>query len=188
MNTQPDDKLLADAARLAKDIAPERDLWPGIEARIEAGQATPERRRSWTPYFAQAAAVLLLVAGSSFITYTVMDTDPVVIERPVAGGLVLEEASFGGQLELSNGYKLARSNLQSQMEQELQKLSPESRAEVEQNLVVIRDAIAQINAALEQEPGNALLQDLLLKTYREELAVMRKVGGLTQDVMLRNDI
>ena len=38
------------------------------------------------------------------------------------------------------------------------------------------------------EPSNALLQELLLKTYREELAVMRKVGGLTQDVMLRNDI
>jgi len=32
------------------------------------------------------------------------------------------------------------------------------------------------------------LQELLQKTYREELNVMRRVGGLTRNVMLRNDI
>ncbi len=183
MTTETDDRLMANAARLRQAIPPERDLWPGIEAAI--GQ--PARRR-WTPYFAQAAAVLLLVAGSSFVTYTVMDKETVVVERPVDGGLVLEQASFGGQYELSNGYKLARTDVETQMQHELEKLSPEARAGVEQNLAVIRDAIAEINAALEQEPGNALLQALLMKTYREELAVMRKVGGLTQDVMSRNDI
>lgn len=183
MTTKTDDELMAKAAGLAKAIAPERDLWPGIEAAIGKRE-----RRSWTPYFAQAAAVLLLVGGSSFVTYTVMDKEPVIIERPVESGLVLEQASFGGQYELSSGYKLARTNLQAQMERELEKLSPAARAGVEQNLAVIRHAIAEINTALEQEPGNALLQELLLKTYREELAVMRKVGGLTQDVMSRNDI
>jgi hypothetical protein len=193
MTTQTDDELMAKAAGLAKAIAPQRDLWPGIEAAIGksvTGDTTTGRagRHSWTPWFAQAAAVLLLVGGSSFVTYTLMDRQPVVIERPVAGGLVLEQASFGGQYELSTGYKLARTNLQTQMQRELEKLSPEARAGVEQNLAVIRNAIAEINAALEQEPGNALLQEQLLKTYREELAVMRKVGGLTQDVMSRNDI
>jgi hypothetical protein len=183
MNPGYDDKLMADAAKLATGIAPERDLWPGIEAAI-----APPARRSRTPYFAQAAAVLVLVAGSSLLTYLVVDKEPMVIERPVPAGLVLEDASFGGQYELSSGYKLARTNLQVQMQSELAKLSPEARAEVEQNLGVIRDAIAEINTALAEEPGNALLQELLLKTYREELAVMRKVGGLTQDVMSRNDI
>lgn len=183
MTTETDDKLMARAAGLAKEMAPERDLWPGIEAAI----GLPARRRR-TPYVAQAAAVLLLVAGSSFVTYTFMGKETVVVERPVDDGLVLEQASFGGQYELSNGYKLARTNLEAQMQRELDKLSPEARAGVEQNLTVIRDAINEINAALEQEPGNALLQDLLMKTYREELAVMRKVGGLTQDVMSRNDI
>ncbi len=182
MTTQTDDELMARGARLAQEIAPERDLWPEIEAAI----SRPARR--WTPYFAQAAAVLLLIAGSSFVTYTFMGKETVVVERPVDGGLVLEEASFGGQYELADGYKLARTKLETQMQHEVEKLSPETRAGVEQNLAVIRDAIAEINAALEQEPGNALLQDLLMKTYREELAVMRKVGGLTQDVMSRNDI
>ncbi len=171
MNQEFDDKLMADAAKLAREIAPERDLWPGIEAAI----STPRRVRQ--PYLAQAAAVLLLVAGSSFVTYSLMDKEPIIIERPVSAGLQTEMASYGGQFELSGEYMNARKDLQMQMDRELAKLSPHSRADVEQNLAVIRDAIVQINAALEREPGNALLQDLLLKTYREELDVMRKVGG-----------
>ena len=74
------------------------------------------------------------------------------------------------------------------MNLELDRLSPDIRAEVEENLAVIRDAITEINSALEEEPDNFLLQELLLKTYREELTVMRNVGGLTQNVMSRNDI
>jgi len=182
MTTESDDKLLIDAAKLARGIAPERDLWPDIEAAIS------KPRRSRTPYFAQAAAVLLLVAGSSFVTYTVMDTDPVIVERPVNTKLGVEKASYGGQFGLSSEYQAARSTVRAEMDKELARLSPEARAGVEQNLAVIREAIAQINAALEREPGNELLHELLLKTYREELDVMRKVGGLTQDVMLRNDI
>ena len=182
MTTQFDDKLMADAAKLARAIAPEQDLWPGIEAAI----ARP--RRSRKPYFAQAAAVLLLVGGSSFVTYTVMDSDPVIVERPVDSNLEVEQAAYADPFELSSGYHRARTSLQAHMDQELARLAPDARAGVEQNLAIIREAIAQINAALEREPGNALLQELLLKTYREELEVMRKVGGLAQDVMLRNDI
>lgn len=189
MSRNFEDKLMADAARLAREIAPGRDLWPGIEAAISAPArpgAPPDRRR--TPWYAQAAAAVLLVAGSSLVTYVLVDRDEIPMPQPAPEGLVLESASFGGQYELSNGYKLARTNLQAHMQQELAKLSPEARAEVEENLAVIRGAINEINAALEEEPGNVLLQDLLLRTYREELAVMRKVGGLTQNVMLRNDI
>ncbi|HEX5787829.1 MAG TPA: hypothetical protein VFY03_06595 [Woeseiaceae bacterium] len=192
MSTDFDDKVMADAARLARDIAPERDLWPGIEAALtrpaDAARHAGDPRPGRAPWYAQAAAAVLLVAGSSLMTYVVVDREPVTVQQPAPAGLVLESASFGGQYELSGGYKLARTNVQAQMEHELRKLSPEARAEVEDNLAVIRGAIDEINAALAQEPNNVLLQDLLFKAYREELAVMRKVGGLTQDIMLRNDI
>ena len=42
--------------------------------------------------------------------------------------------------------------------------------------------------ALEKEPENMLLQERLLNTYREELALLRRVSSLTRNVMLRNDI
>lgn len=184
MSNEHDDKLMADATKLAKDIAPRRDLWPDIEAAISN---TQQQRR--VPWLAQAAAVVLLVAGSSLVTYWMMR--PEVNVSPVAlpaGGYTLESASFGGGYEMSDDYKFARERLRTNLDSELARLSPEVRHDVEQNLQVIRNAIAEINAALENEPDNVLLQELLLDTYREELAVMKKVGGLTQNVMSRNDI
>lgn len=186
MNSRTDneDQLMRDASRLPREIAPERDLWPEIEAAIDV---VTERPR-WPKYLAQAAAVLLLVSGSSFLTYQFTRTGQPVVEVPVVGDYSVRTAAFGANFELGSGYRLAHSSLQARMDRELAKLSPEARAGVEANIEVIREAIAEINTALEQEPGNVLLQELLMRTYREELAVMRKVGGLTQDVMLRNDI
>ena len=186
MTNDTQDKLSRDAAKLAKSITPERDLWPDIEAAIDTLDARGSRR--FTPYLAQAAAIVLLVGASSGITYLAMKPGTDVSPVATNGGLTVEPASWGGGYEMSNAYTLAREDLKAQLEVELERLSPEARAEVEHNLELIRHAIAEINTALEQEPDNVFLQDLLLDSYREELAVMRKVNGLTQSVMARNDI
>ena len=186
MNDILDDNLMAAAAGLPTEIAPERDLWPDIEAAITA--PVPQRR-SWTPYLAQAAAIVLLVGASSSITY--MMTKSRVDVSPQAGApLALDPqfVSFGNNYELGQGFRDARNNLAAELDLELDRLSPDARAGVEENLEVIRSAITEINSALEEEPNNVLLQELLLKTYRDELNVMRNVGGLTQNVMSRNDI
>lgn len=183
MNTEREDRITATAANLQKDIEPGRDLWPDIEAAISA---PPKRSRQ--PFFAQAAAVLLLVGGSSAVTWFVMQQGPDVSPVATNPGLVLESTTWGGAHEMNADYTLARDGVRERLDAELRRLSPESRADVEQNLKVIRDAIAEINTALEAEPDNALLQDLLLRTYREEIAVMQRVGGLTRNVMSRNDI
>ena len=186
MNDKTDNKLMEMASQLATEIKPERDLWPEIEAAIQPEK--PERA-SWTPYFAQAAAVVLLVGGTAAVTWNVAknDVDYIVPPSGIQTTMDAEFTSFGNY-ELGQGFRDARTNLEADLDLELDKLSPEARAEVEENLAVIRAAIAEINEALEQEPGNVLLQEMLLKSYREELLVMRKVGGLTQDVMSRNDI
>ena len=184
MNIDTNDKLMVAAAQLSTEITPERDLWPDIEAAI----ATPQRRSGWTPYFAQAAAIVLLVGASSTITYMMTKSGSAV--SPVIATMELDSefTSFGGNYELGQGFRDARNNLSAQLDIELDRLSPEARAGVEENLAVIRNAIIYINSELEMEPDNILLQELLLKTYRDELTVMRKVGGLTQSVMSRNDI
>lgn len=180
---EADNKLMAEAAQLTTEIAPERDLWPGIEAAI----AEPQRQ-SRTLYFAQAAAVILLVAGSSGITYMMTKEDPGVSPVVTTAELDPEFNAFGANYELGQGFQDARHNLTARLDVELDRLSPDARAGVEENLAVIREAITEINSALDVEPDNALLQELLLKAYREELGVMQKVGGLTQNVLSRNDI
>jgi len=182
MTDTNDDKLISAARQLRTEISPERDLWPDIAAAIE----TPARSR-WTPMLAQAAAVVLLVAASSSVTYLVMkgQSQPVT---EIAPELLFEQTSFGGRYHLGPGFQDARSGLVAELEAELGKLSPEARAEIETNLDIVRRAIYDINQALEKEPNNVMLQERLLSTYHEELTLLRRVGGLTRNVMMRNDI
>ena len=185
MNERRDDKLTAAARQLATGIRPQRDLWPDIERAITESEP---RRSRWTPIFAQAAAVVLLVGASSGLTYlAVKDDKPVVITQQ-APEYSFQRAAFGSSHTLGNDYLETRADVLARFEQQVERLSPAEREDVEQSLAVIRGAIDDINAALQQDPDNALLQDLLIKTYREELNVMRKVGGVTQSVMSRRDI
>ena len=185
MNAQHDDKLTTAARQLATEISPERDLWPEIESAI----ANPVRERSrWTPMLAQAAAVVLLIGASSGLTYLAVKDEQIVTVPVYSPEYVFERAAFGASHNLGSDYQDARADLASRLDQQLVRLSPEEREDVERTLVVIREAIADINAALGQDPDNAYLQELLQRTYREELNVMRRVGGLTRSVMLRNDI
>ena len=185
MNAENDDKLIVAARQLAQEITPERDLWPEIEAAI----TIPVRERSrWTPMFAQAAAVVLLVGASSGLTYLAVKDEPAVSVPVYTPELVFERAAFGTSHNLGSDYQDARADLASRLDRQLARLSAEEREDVEKTLLVIREAIADINSALSQDPDNAYLQELLQKTYHEELNVMRRVGGLTRNVMLRNDI
>ena len=177
-----DDELIAAASALSTEISPDRDLWPAIEQAI----AAPKRSR-WTPMLAQAAAVVLLVGASSGITYFTMQEEPVVIER-FGAELQFEQTAFGAEQTLGSVYRSAQGDYQTELNKELDRLSPEVRADIEENLGLIKDAIAQINLALEENPDNVLLQDLLVKSYREQHTLLRRVGALAQHVMVRKDI
>lgn len=173
---------MSSARRLSTDVRPDHDLWPGIAAAIEK----PASRR-WTLMLAQAAAVVLLIGTSSAVTYVTMkdrQSMPVIASPE----LLFEQASFGGRYHLGPGYQDARNGLVADLDIELQRLSPESRATVETNLKLIHDAIFEINKALQEEPDNTLLQQRLLRAYRDELALLRRVSRLTRNVMMRNDI
>ena len=182
MNDEREDRLIIEARKLTTSIEPERDLWPGIAEAIES----PERR-DWTPMFAQAAAMVLLVVASSGITWYAVKDDTVVAPEYRAE-LIFEQASFGSGYTLGPGFQEARGMLMADLNAQLEQLAPEERADIENSLAVMHSVIGQINAELEKDPENVYLQEILLKTYREELALMRQVGGLAKNVMLRNDI
>lgn len=189
---EANDKLTMAARGLATEIAPERDLWPGI---AEAITRTPQKaqRSRWTPLLAQAAAVVLLVGASSLVTWSLVKSDATNMTsrsgvEVLPSNLVFEQAAFGANQTFESLYGRAGGNLASKLDRSLQELSPEARADVLRNLAVIRQAIMDISEALEQEPNNALLQDLLVEAYGTELALMNRVGTMTQRVTAREDI
>ncbi|MEX2496612.1 MAG: hypothetical protein WD448_11010 [Woeseia sp.] len=183
------DELMSMARRLPEGVAPQRDLWPGVAEAIIV-----DRRRAsfrWNRALAQAAAVILLVGGSSGITWFAMkqnaqtpaqtfEAQPLALQ-PVSG-------NFGSDYHLGAEFMEARNDLASRLEQRLQTLPQETQTDVRRNIVRIRAAINEINLALAEEPHNSLLQELLLSSYREELTVMRRVEGLASSAMRRTDI
>lgn len=182
MTDMNDDKLVATARRLTTEIAPERDLWPGIAEAIQS-----PRRQRWAPVFAQAAAIVLLVGASSAVTYVTVKGQQQPVTQ-VTPELMFEQTSFGGRYNLGPDFQDARDKLVAQLDDELARLSPESRAEIENNLALVHQAIFDINKALAEEPDNALLQSKLLMAYREELSILRRAGGLARSMMMRNDV
>ena len=183
------DELVANAAKLQTTAEPERDLWPEIEQVISA--PLKPQRSAWNTVWAQAAAVLLLVGGSSGLTYLTM-TDAEDPATPVRGtqNLIFEpvSGSFGSQYHLGPDYIDARRDVAGRFDVELENLSPEARQEVQTNIETIRKAIEDINHALAQEPDNVLLQELLIDTYRDELTLMIQVDGINRSAMRRGDI
>ena len=183
MNDRREEELITSAGRLTKEVAPGRDLWPAIADAIER----PARQPWQMSYLAQAATVLLLIGASSAVTYVmVRDTAAPIVSDGEA--LIVEPVSYADHHALGPKYKKAHVELEAQLQDELKRLPPDTRGEVERNLAIIRGAIAEISVALDSEPDNALLQQMLLKSYQEELSLMQHVGGLTQRVTARKDI
>lgn len=184
------DELMAKAAVLATEVSPERDLWPGIEQAIN--EPVRPRRSGFGSMWAQAAAVVLLVGGSSGLTYLAMtgDEDPTVppMVDTIELGFEPVSANFGSQYTLGPDYIDARRILKGSFDENLDSLSPEAREEVIRNLATIRQAIDDINEALADQPDSVLLQELLLDSYRNELSLMMQVDGVTRNAMYRGDI
>ena len=171
---RPEERIDAALASLPRELQPARDLWPDIESRLE-----PRRRRGTWAW--QAAAAIALVAVSSLVTANlVRRANPPVARAsaPVSQATVMP-AAFGPSYSLSAEYDKARGQLATDLEQRLAGMPPSARQKLEANLAEMHRAVAEINAALARQPGDPLLEELLLNTYQDELGVLASVNQLT---------
>ncbi|MBA3563956.1 MAG: hypothetical protein H0W33_08105 [Gammaproteobacteria bacterium] len=182
------------AAALPAAIDPERDLWPAIEACIVSKPASRPTPRAWPhPGWAgQLAAAVTLMAVASIATFMLVDR-PQAPAQPDEQALAwadiwAEPARFGARDALSQEYLDARHALTTTLEQRLGALSPDTRALVVANLIEIRQALDAINVALAEDPDNALLQRLLLKTYQDEMYVLVNLNSTTQPIRERIEL
>lgn len=189
--TEREDAVMKMAAAMPRAVHPGRDLWPAIANAIDEQESLAQGGPRWPRLFAQAAAVLLLVGASSGLTWLAMqDNDSTSMQAANQGELTFQpvSGSFGSQYVLGPDYQDARDQLLTRTDVELARLSPETRELVAQNLATIRAAIEEINKALAAQPDNALLQELLINSYREELKILRQVDSIAGSVMRRTDI
>ena len=77
-----------------------------------------------------------------------------------------QASAFGPTGQLDPEYVAARRQLTQVLDQRIAALPTSARAKLEFNLGEMRRAADEINAALDEQPGDPLLEELLLKTYQ----------------------
>lgn len=204
MNEHEKDRVLDQMlAALPTAVEPDRDLWPGIEQRLgerQAARATP--LAGWMGGMAASLALAAVVAVTALslarfgaapepgeqVAALPADTVPVAGSGGLAPQVMAVPAQFPGGIVFGPGYQKDHALLAERFEQQLETLPPETREAVRKNLTDIRQALQQINGVLAQHPDNALLQEMLLATYREELAMFIRVDRLSSGREQRTDL
>lgn len=164
---------------LTQNIPPARDLWQSIEREIDRDSPrAPARpvREAWLSGLALAATVAAVAVGV-WIGET----------RSTAGGSNAPSFALNAPAAQRSGapvyasfvsdprYLRDRAALLKSLQQKLDALPPESRQKVADSVATIQKAKSDLEAALGKDPGNALLQELLVNTYQDEMRVLTAV-------------
>jgi len=199
--------LVADLQRLTVQalalptLTPSRELWAGIEARIQAevvelqpgdwGLGTGDRGPEASPVSSSqspvlsrwraAAAVLVLVGATATVTWfvAVRSSSPTFTVAPDSGlqapGSGLTPVARPG---LAETYDVEIASLRRLVDERRAELDPVTLGVLERNLKLIDDAIAESRAALADSPSSALLLQQLTDAYDTKLRVLRAVATM----------
>lgn len=191
--------LLADAAALPRGIAPPRDLWAGIEARIAPAASHPEGeddvkviplrpRPRWRPpqWVTAMAASVVLVVGSSLVTMRVMEsretaapTLPGVVVAPQAQAAPGQtQTAFAAFAPAERDYQQAIAELQAVLQVRRARLAPETVRTLETNLAIIDAAIQESREALAADPDSGELTQMLSSVYETKMQMLQKAVEL----------
>jgi len=155
MKANSDETLDALTARLPRSIEPTRDLWPYVDAGI-----APRAPRAPVWQLALAAGVAALFVGALFLGMPrAAQSDRTVAYRQ----------------QLDAAYSPLRQASLTRYRARADRLEPALRRTVETNLAIIDRALAEIRVALEREPDDAELGQILKRTYEQELAIIEAV-------------
>lgn len=196
--------LLDEARFLPREIAPPRDLWAGISARLEprapAAVETPRlveetadpqviplrRRGGWQPprWLLAAAAAVVLMIGTSVTTLMVAgrgagtgepDRLPPVVATPAPEPTTTALVAFA---PAEQGYRTAIDDLAAVLETRRGQLAPETVATLERNLAIIDQAIAESRAALVKDPSSRELAQMLSAVYDTKVRMLQQAVEL----------
>jgi hypothetical protein len=183
-------KTVTSLRDLPTSVPPSRDLWAGIEAQITAPAQSeqhkaPEPRRFGVRnpanirWLAVAAMVATLAVGM-WIGRTLLPTTgsvvatnsdaPQSISAILDGGGAFQTAYFADPKLVRTRAELLKS-----VEAKFKSLPPDTQQKVISSLQTIHQSMKDLEAALGKDPSNALLQELLVNTYQDEMRVLTVV-------------
>lgn len=151
---------------LPRSRAPERDLWPGIAARLAANRRRPYSHR-WSIAAGFAAAATLAAVAVWQWPLAPESGQPTWTQRPAS------QAQTTAALERS--YAAAAHAMRPAAGRSLQRLDPGTRAVVVAEFEQMEDAAERLRRALAESPNKGYLAHLLAQTRRRQLELLREL-------------
>ena len=182
-------RAVRSSASALPDLPPERDLWPGIEARLSPrgeGSASRDARTTVIPFRRQRviltvpqliAAALALVLFSASAVWLALGagpaatpgTDPVVATGPASPVTTVVFTELDRTI----------ATLEAEYRDRRAELDPETIRVVERNLAIIDQAIAEARDALETDPSSGFLSTHLTRAMRQKMELLRRAASIT---------
>lgn len=161
-----EDRLRRDISALPRELEPGRDLWPGIESRLE-----PRGRRAWVS--AAVAASLVLSSLSVLFTWNLYQQQQAQTQMLQAQLQALESPYLPVRASYDREWATLRT-----------RLDPATATTIERNVAIIRQANAELMKALNENPRDESLRKLLMKTLATEADVYQQAFGAATRVSL----
>src|SRR5579863_2561498 len=177
----PEERKVRSLSELSAAIEPPRDLWPEIEARLKSasGAAAPPAARARVAQL-RCLAAAAMVASVAVGVWIGRDLGPLgarVSAPPAATNLtgMSEGAAVDAAYVSDPRYRHERAQLLKSLQAQLDAMPEPARAKVTASLASIETAKKDLESALGKDPSNALLQELLINTYQDEMRALTDV-------------
>lgn len=171
-------ELQRSVAALPDGIAPPRDLLPGIRDAVRRGTGSGTYSPWWR--WAGVAASVLLLCGAVWLGLRLTRPDHESGPTTTKVGTALPAAQITlaelGAAELE--YEQATVRLLEAIEQR-DDLSAETKAVISENLKVIDQAIEEVRAALDADPGDTRNGHVLNALYRQKVEFLWRISRLS---------
>lgn len=174
MNERHDDDLRFALRTLRQDTPPERDLWPGIAARLEPRSAaeppartmpSARRTRRWQPFALAAALALVAVMGWRLQPGGVADV-PTPTSAPSLAQAPRHAPLRAEAVRMTRDYQIALERMQG---------APMPIA-LQPALEDLDRSASQVLEAIDHNPRSAQLLQTLRYTYDRRLALTRRAA------------
>ena len=162
-------RRVSSLGELPRQIAPARDLWPQLEARLSAGmqeRSAAHARRS-RPRGRLAGTVALAALAVIIIVVLRLSSGP-----PSAPRTAGVRESPQPTAAIDPRFVRQRDALLRGLSARLAALPPPARRGVLDDLAALEQSVGSVQAALVRHPDSALLQELLVDAYQDEIGLL----------------
>ena len=168
-------RQVSEWAAAYQSSTPPSDPWPVIARRIERHPRGGGKRQMFGGHRALAAAAAIALVAATAVFFRPGPSPP-------PGGSDAGQPGGGAALPLhpiEQDYAAAIAELQRTFSERRDRLDAETLEIVERSLETIDSAMQEAREALARTPGNMLLQDLLTRSVRQKVGLMRQATALT---------